>query len=772
MTGQGCPGTKGRQQVIGTDVEEIGGRGTLAPSRSTALPPAVPEGYVPRPRLLNALEPGATSRLTLVDAPTGYGKTMLMAAWCADRTSRGAGACAWVALTPAENEPDGLVRSLSTALRRAGAPIQDRVDTALRIPGGSPQAWLDSLCADLTDARVPITVVFDDLHVLTEPACHNLLQSLIDQAPASLNTIICTRAEPPLRLRALRDAGQLVEIRAGDLRFHDDEAEALLVDGEGLGLDRAMVSSLNARTEGWAAGLYLAALWLRGQRDPRADVERFAGDNRHVVDYLSEAVLANLSEDVQWFLLATSVTDRICVSLGDALTQTPTGEVLEQLERSNLFLVPLDESRTWYRYHHLFGQMLNSELGRRHRDLVPELHRRASAWYLDAGLISEAIHHALAGRDFDTATALTVEYWLDVGRFGQWMVVRDWLMEFDRHERRRYPELGFIGAVIIGMSGGSEEDFKPWIELAERGLSDDATGNRRVAGATTLRAGVNLMHATFGYRDIRAALTAAVRTVRMESQAHGEFLVPALAGVALLRYLSGDPQGAREAVGETLRNPQALRRPLGYILALSTGALVAIDAGDDVEGERAAQRALDYAASAGSADTPVCTLAHLALGRVLANRRQHDGAAEQMTQALGLIRGSALPAWLAYALLQSAAVSAARGDRTAAAELAAEARVLIASFGDAGILESLLDDLELQLARVRPRRNEGGPEALTQAESLVLRFLGGPLSQRAIAQELSVSLNTVKTHTSAVYRKLGVSSRTEAVAHAAANELL
>jgi len=763
----------GRESVMGVEIGEIDGP-RVEPSAADGVRPVpvVPAGYVSRPRLMWALSAGAGSRLTLVDAPTGYGKTMLVAAWCADRVSRGLGCCAWLSLVGADNDPGVLIRSLIGALRQAGAAVGERVEMMVRVPGASPEAWIGSLIDDLASLAAPITLVLDDLHLLVDPASHALLQALIDHAPASVSMIVCTRSEPPVRLRGLREAGQLVEIRAADLRFDDGEAEELLVGREGLGLDRAMVASLTARTEGWAAGLYLAALWLRGQRAPASDVERFAGDNRHVVDYLSEAVMERLTEDVQWFLLATSVTDRICGSLCDALTRTSAATILEQIERSNLFLVPLDETRTWYRYHQLFGQMLSSELARRHPDLVAVLHRRASDWYLDEGMISEAVHHALAARDFDHATALICEYWLEIDRGGNEATIHSWLTAFDRRQRRRYPELGFIGAVIVGMTGGSDEDYRPWIELAERGLSDTKIGDRLVAGSTSLRAGVSFLHARFAYLDIGGALAAAARTVRLESDARGQFLVTALADLALLRYLSGDPASARQAVSETLRDPQVLRRPHGYIIALATAALIAIDAGDDADGERCALRALEYAASAGVEDSAVSSLAHVALGRALANRGQRDLAALRMEQALRLLRGGVLPAWLAYTLLQAAAVLAAAGEREAAVGLVDEAQGLVASFQDAGILESLLDDVQLQLTRSRPRRTGPDAVALTQAELLVLRRLSGSLSQRAIAQELSISRNTVKTHTSAIYRKLGVSSRADAVARATGLALL
>jgi len=729
-------------------------------------PPAVRPGYIPRQRLMEALAAGSGRRLTLINAPTGYGKTMLVAAWCAEVAARERRVVAWLSLAVTEDDPALLTRYLIGALRRAGGAIGERAEAMLQVPGASPTAWMPSLVNDLAVVHAQITLVLDDYHAVTEPACHALVQFLLDHAPASLHLIVCTRADPPIALGSLRAIGQLAEVRTKDLRFTDGEAAALLVETEGLRLDEQAVESLAARTEGWAAGLYLAALWLRGRGGPEADVERFAGDNRHVVDYLSEAVLNQLSDEVREFLLGTSIVDRLCSSLCEAITQTPAGGVLEEIERSNVFLVPLDDTRTWYRYHHLFAQMLRSELARRHPDLVAVLHRRASAWYRDRGLISDAIEHATSAGDYADAAELISTHWLEVGRWGQEATLRRWLQAFEPDELRRHPELGVIGAFLTGVSGDCEIDFRRWLELAESGIAHAERNGSPDVDAAVLRTRVEQVRSAFGYRNIRAAVATAARTARAESEGDGVLRVVVLANLAFLLYLSGDPARARHVLSEALRDPLAQRRPYGFIIALTTSALIALDEGDADNGQHAAGRALDFAAAAGLADNQVSALAHVALGRALSAAGRSDSARTEIEHGVRLLRGGVMPAQQIYALLWAAPAAHATGDLPRALALTQEAEELLASFDDAGTLTALLQDVQRRLSLARRRRHQPNSAALTESELAVLRALQSPKSQRAIARELSISINTVKTHTSAIYRKLAVGSRDDAVTRA------
>ena len=733
---------------------------------------SVRDGYVPRPRLIGALDAGRNARLSLVDAPTGYGKTMLLAAWCARLTSRGEGAIAWVSLAPTENDPALFMRYLLDALRRAGAEVSERTEALVRVPGGSPVAWMRSLVNDLAGVNATTTLVLDDYHLVKEPACHELVQFLLDHAPESLHLVISTRTDPPIALGSLRARGELTEIRADQLRFTPQEAAELLVGHEGLQLDSDAVARIAARTEGWGAGLYLAALWLRSSGAQEHDALRFAGGNRHVVDYLSEAVLEQLDGELREFLLSTSIADRLCTSLCEAITDRPAIGMLEEIERSNLFLIPLDDTRTWYRYHHLFGEMLRSELARRDPALVAGLHRRAATWFRSSGLVSEAIDHAAAAGDYGDAADLISEHWLEAGRSGQEATVRRWLDAFNADQLRLFPDLGVVGALMIGVSGGSEAEFRRWLELAEYGLGQPDAARRVVAGTTSFAAAVNMLRSTFGYRNVGTAAAIAARTVRMESATQGQFRVPALANLAFLLYLSGDPATARHALSEAVRDPQARRRPLGFITALATAALITLDEGDNEAGGRTAKQALDYATTAGLADNQIAGLPHVALGRAAMAAHRTDEARKQMQWGVLLLRGGVMPARHAYGLLCAAPVMHAAGDLAAALELLDEAEGILASFEDAGTLTGQLHDIRRRLALARRRSRAPRASALTESEVAVLRLLRGSKTQREIAQELLISINTIKTHTSAIYRKLGVTSRHAAVARARELDLL
>ncbi|MCA1699486.1 MAG: LuxR C-terminal-related transcriptional regulator [Actinobacteria bacterium] len=733
-------------------------------------PPRVRPGVVARPRLIDALDAGASCAVTVVCAPAGYGKTLLVAAWCADRAKRGAAPVAWLSLATTENDPGLLLRYLIGALRRADVEVGERAAMMVQVPGASPLACMHSLLNDLAALPQRPTLVLDDYHVITEPVCHELMAMLVDHGDRVLRVMFCTQAEPPIALGSLRAAGQLSELRAHDLRFSVREAAELVRRaGDGLQLDHDTVAMLAARTEGWAAGLYLAALWLRGRGGQQADAQRFGGDNRHVVDYLSEAVLARLDDGTREFLLKTSIVDRLCTSLCEALIGHSATGVLEQIERSNLFVVALDDSRRWYRYHHLFGRMLRSELMRRCPDGVSVLHRRASAWYRRTGLITEAIEHARQAGDLDDVAQMICEHWLQIGRRGQLATLRSWLDGFDREQLQRHPELGVVGGMVTGLSGGSELEFRGWLDLAEDGLT---RGDGAFAGTVSLQAGVNVLRSSFDHRNIPAAAIAAAHAARMETETHGELRVGALGNLALLLYLRGDPSAARDAVSEALRDPQAQLRPYGYITALTTAALIAIDGGDVTNAQATATLALTYAATVGLSDNLVSGLAHVALARAQMANHQLEAADTQMNTAMALLRGGVTPSRQVYALLWAAKLARARGDLSAAIGLTDEAEDLLCTFEDAGTLSDLLKDVRRAISRARQRHRAPDARALTEAELAVLRLMRGPDSQRAIARSLSISMNTVKTHRASIYRKLDVSCRQDAVARAVALNLI
>src|SRR5580692_2325394 len=349
-------------------------------------------GFVARPRLARALGEGLARGLVVVCAPAGFGKTALLADWVRSGDHR----VAWLSLDAADNDPVRFWRHVIAALDRARPGIGERVGPLLGPPAPLSFEGL---------------VVLDDYHLIDARQVHGALEFLVEHLPPGLRLALASRSDPPLRLPRLRAGGQLAELRTDDLRFSADEAAALLREAIDTELPGAAVAALAARTEGWAAGLQLAALSLRGQADPAGFVAAFSGSHRYVLDYLAGEVLDRQPEELRAFLLETSVLERLSGGLCDAATGLTGGQVmLEQVERANLFLVPLDEVRGWWRYHHLFADLLRARLQQQYPDRLGALHRNAAAWSEEHGLADDAVRHAVAAGETTWAARLVEQY--------------------------------------------------------------------------------------------------------------------------------------------------------------------------------------------------------------------------------------------------------------------------------------------------------------------------------------------------------------------------
>ena len=383
----------------------------LAPLLQTKLfVPRSRRGLVPRPRLTERLDRGAASKLMLVSAPAGFGKTTLLAEWLAAGPARPTKepSAAWLSLDRGDNDPATFWTYVIAALQTVAPGVGADTLTLLQEPQPAPiESVLTTLLNDLGAIASDIVLVLDDYHVIDARDVQDGMAFLLDHLPPQLHLVIASRADPALPLARLRARGELVEVRAAELRFTPDEAAAYLNEMMGLALTAQDVAALEGRTEGWIAALQLAALSIQGRDDVAGFIAGFAGDDRYIVDYLAEEVLQRLPEHVQDFLLQTSILDRLSGPLCDAVTGQGGGKaMLEALERGNLFLVPLDDRRRWYRYHHLFAEVLQARLLDEQHHHVPDLHRRASAWYEQNGEQSEAIRHALAAEDFERAADL------------------------------------------------------------------------------------------------------------------------------------------------------------------------------------------------------------------------------------------------------------------------------------------------------------------------------------------------------------------------------
>ena len=368
--------------------------------------PARRPGAVARPRLNERLTGAARSTLTVLSAPAGFGKTTLLTEWLATVPADGA-SVAWVSLDQRDNDPTAYWTYVVAALETAAEGVGAGALSLLQSPQPSTEAALAALLNDLHTIPDDILLILDDYHLIEAADIHDGMAFLLEHLPPRLHLVLATRADPALALARLRGRGELLEVRAADLRFTAEESAAYLNDSMGLALTEGDVAALDGRTEGWIAALQLAALSMQGREDASAFIAGFAGDDRYIVDYLAEEVLGRQPAELRDFLLKTSILDRLTGSLCDAVTGREGGRAtLVALERANLFLVPLDDRREWYRYHHLFADVLQAHLLEEHATDVPALHGRASAWHEQTGNFSQAIEHALKAADFPRAADL------------------------------------------------------------------------------------------------------------------------------------------------------------------------------------------------------------------------------------------------------------------------------------------------------------------------------------------------------------------------------
>lgn len=437
------------------------------------LPPPRPNAVL-RPHLIARLNTGLHRKLTLIAAPAGFGKTTLVSAWVAgcDRPA------AWLSLDTVERDPARFLTYLVTALQTVVPTIGAGALRTLHAPQAPPiEAILTALLNDLTAIPDPFVLVLDDYHVIDARAVDAALTFLLEHLPPQLHVVITTREDPQLPLARFRASGHLTELRAADLRFTPAEAATFLTDVMGLTLTADDIAALEARTEGWIAGLQLAALSLQGHQDVSAFIRAFTGDNRYIVDYLVAEMLQRQPDGVRDFLLQTSMLDRLNGPLCDAVTAQKGGSArLAALERGNFFVVPLDDRRHWYRYHHLFAEVLAAHLREEQPDRVAILHRRASVWYEQHGAAAYAIRHTLAAADFERAADLVELAVPAMHRSRQEAMLLGWLQALPDALIACRPVLSAWYAGTL-LSSGELEGVEVRLRDAEQWL--DTTGDRR-----------------------------------------------------------------------------------------------------------------------------------------------------------------------------------------------------------------------------------------------------------------------------------------------------
>ena len=443
----------GSSSALTADARPTMQESSPAPLLATKLHQPRPRArLVPRSHLVERLQQGVAGALTLLSAPAGYGKTTLLAQWRASTRAP----VAWLSLEPEDNEPTRFLTYLIAALQTLDPRLGTRAQALLGfLQPAEPETVLSLLANDLIDwQEEDFALVLDDYHVITVAPIHRALTHLVEHLPPQMHLIIATRSDPPLPLARLRAGGQLTELRAAEFCLGAAEAGAFLAEVMGLHLSPEEVTTLQSRTEGWIAGLQLAALSLQGRADIASALTAFSGTHRFVLDYLSEEVLSRQDASVQAFLLQTSVLERLSGPLCEAVTgQKESQALLEALERANLFVAALDDVRGWYRYHQLFADLLRSRLSQAMPTLVPELHRRASTWYEEQGLILDAVHHAVLAADLERVSRLLEEHRHSLALGGQARTVLALLDALPDELIKRNPGLCFSQALLLMLTG-------------------------------------------------------------------------------------------------------------------------------------------------------------------------------------------------------------------------------------------------------------------------------------------------------------------------------
>jgi LuxR family transcriptional regulator, maltose regulon positive regulatory protein len=517
------------------------------------------------------------------------------------------------------------------ALRTADASLGASSLARLHAPGTDVMAdVLPALLDELTQRAEPMVLVLDDYHLIHRAEIHEQLAYLVEHAGESLAILLLTRVEPPLPLGRLRARGELLELDTESLRFDSPETESLLNRVLRLDLTPAQVATLRRRTEGWAAGLYLAAISMRGAGDPRGFVAQFAGDDRNIVDYLGAEVLAAQPPRVRELLLRTSVLDRFCAPLVEAVAGIDRADsMLREIERADLFLVPLDSRREWYRYHHLFRELLRHELAAADPELIPELHRRAARWHLDGGLVSEGIEHTIAAGDTAAAAELIAEHWAPtlLGAAGD-RVVEGWLEALGPDAIAADVRLCFARC-FIALSYGRMEDVARWLAIAERA----PLPGRFRDGVTSVAGALACMRAAYLWEtgDAGGARRAGYEVLEEEGEG-SPWRAIGVATIGLSYGAVGDWSHGREWMHEYGRLGHAFGQHLNEASGLGSAAYFDAERGEWESAERLAGRSLEISAAHGIDEHWSSAGGHMARGMILERGGDPEGAEAEIAR--------------------------------------------------------------------------------------------------------------------------------------------
>jgi LuxR family transcriptional regulator, maltose regulon positive regulatory protein len=695
--------------------------------------------------------------LATVVAPAGYGKTTLLARW-AEADPR---PFAWLALDARDSDAVVFLRYIAAAIHRV-EPVSPEVFDALSGPAGSTWAKrVPRVGGALASLERPLVLAIDDLHAVANPSCLDVLAELVQYVPRGSQIAIASREEPALPLARWRTNGQVHEIGVADLRLNEQEA-ALLLEAAGVEVDASKLSDLTELTEGWPAGLYLAALSIQTGAAGSLGGEGFKGDDRFVSEYFRLELLSRLPTAEATFLKYTSVLERMSGGLCDAVLQTTgSAHTLDTLERANGFVVPLDRRREWYRYHHLFGQLLLNELSRSEPDLVDELNRRAMTWCIANDLPEEAIVYGQRAGEAEIVAGLVDSLALPVYFDGRQDTVEQLLGWFSDDELPRYPALAVYGAWIRVLTG-RPTDAERLLALAEGATSKIPLSD----GSATIEPWVATLRSYMMPDGVEQALTDANLALDRLSPAGGWFPV-ALLGRGIAQALLGATDHARDDLTAAVERGLVVGSVQTVYVAHAQLSLLAAEQGAWGEAGERARAALALVEKTGLGDYAGSALAYVATARVAVHEARHEDVRAALTSAHRLrpLLDHGLP-WLTVQVgLELTRGHLALAEAGAAQTILAETERVLELRPALGFL---VDEGRELHERVATSSRSAGAWAmsLTGAELRLLPYLATHLSFPEIATRLFISRNTVKTEAVSIYRKLGASSRSQAIERA------